>query len=105
MEQIILILILALQVIKAIQGLRGERKHDTQIKKIGEGLSAALTDHAKLTVKGVTGAMGYYQGKGQKAAEGQLGELTGAMDQIKPLMEMFGGSGPGGKGEKKDGWL
>ncbi len=95
-----MILILATQLIKAISDFLTRKKN---LRRIGVGLSAGLTEHAKATVKGMSGVMGYYQGKGAKATDKQIGGMAEIIEQIKPFADLLGNGE--GKGMKKDGWL
>lgn len=65
-------------------------------------LGASLTDHAKLTAKAIGGVIGHYQGKAQKAAEGEIEGLTETLSALGPLAELIGGNNapPGGNSGK-----
>ena len=68
-----------------------------------DSLGGALTDHAKLTTKGIMGAIGHYQGKAQKAAEGEIEGLSSTLEALGPLAKLIsqapapGGDSGGGK--------
>lgn len=95
-----MILILSVQLVKAVVDFLHSNRN---LRRLAVGLSEGLTEHAKATVKGVSGVMGYYQGKGAKATDKQIGGMTDIIEQIKPFADLLGKGE--GNGTKKDGWL
>ena len=105
MEDLILILILALQLLKVVERVFDRHIMSKMKTNMENGLSKALTDHASQTIKGIKGCMGYYEGKQRKTAETQLEGLGGVVDQIKPFAELLKGAEGNSTNGKKDGWL
>ena len=62
-----------------------------------ESLGVGLTDHAKLVAKSVTSAIGYYQGKAQKATEGEIEGLQETLGALAPIVQLMGSQNSGGK--------
>ncbi len=71
-------------------------------QEFSQTLGPALKDHAKLTAKALGSAIGFYQGKAQKAAEGEIEGLQSTIEALGPLANLIG-QGPSGTNNSGNG--
>lgn len=90
---------LILNIIADLMIWREVKKAKNGFKEFTESLGPALTDHAKMTAKALGSAIGYYQGKAQKAAEGEVEGLQDTLTALGPLVQLM----DKGQSTKKEG--
>ena len=75
-------------------------KFNHVVKSIAEHTPELLQQHAAATAKAVSGVIGYYQGKGQKDAAGNIDGVNEIVDKLGPLGDILKaaqqGQGPNG---------
>lgn len=59
-------------------------------EEFSSSLGPALSDHAKLTAKALGSAIGYYQGKAEKATSGEIEGLQDTLQALGPLAQLIG---------------
>ena len=96
-------------VYRQIRSMRVEYCHITSetveisgnLKSIGKNLPDLLQEHAHVAAKALGSQIGYYQGKAQKAQNGQVEALEETVKALGPFAELLKGGVPGPGGPKE----